>query len=85
MASADSSLMESSLIPVKVIPRAKGNKVKKEDAGFKVYLTAPPIDGKANKLLIKLLADYFSCKKQQIKILKGRRSKNKLIQLTKAV
>ncbi|MFP4403057.1 MAG: DUF167 domain-containing protein [Candidatus Woesearchaeota archaeon] len=46
---------------------------------LKVHLTKLPIDGKANCELIKLLSNYFSVKKNQIKIIKGKKSKNKII------
>lgn len=72
----------SNTISVKVTPNAKRNEVQEDGQGFRVYLTAPPVEGKANKLLLKLLADYFSCKKSQLKIIKGEKSKNKIIQVT---
>lgn len=68
------------IIPVKVIPNAKRNEIKKEDKGFKVYLTAPAIEGKANKLLIEILAKHFDCKKSELKIIRGEKARNKLIQ-----
>ncbi len=48
---------------------------------FKVYLTAPPVEGKANKLLLELLAKYFNLKKSQIRIIKGGRTRDKVVQI----
>jgi len=48
---------------------------------LKVYLTAVPIQGKANKELIKLLAEQLSVSKSKISILKGERSKEKIIEI----
>ena len=60
----------------------KKNEVKKEDRNFKVYLTAPPVKGKANKMLIEVLAEYFGCKKSDLRIMKGDKSRDKFIQKT---
>lgn len=60
------------IIQVKVIPRSS----KKEIAGvegniIKVKLTAPPVEGAANKQLIELLSETLSIKKSSIEIVKG--------------
>lgn len=69
----------SNIIQVRVIPNAKRNEIKKENKGLKVYLTAPPVEGKANKLLIEILAKHFNYKKSNLRIIKGEKSKNKVI------
>ncbi|MBM3253005.1 MAG: DUF167 domain-containing protein [Candidatus Omnitrophica bacterium] len=69
------------IINVKVIANAKQNKIKREGEKFKVYLTAPPVEGKANKLLIELLADYFKVKKDRVRILRGVLSSNKIVEV----
>ena len=68
-------------IQVKVIPNAKKNEVKGDSMGLKVYLTAPPADGKANKLLLKVLAEHFNVRGSQIKIIKGEKSRVKIIEI----
>ncbi|UCD55503.1 MAG: DUF167 domain-containing protein [Candidatus Omnitrophota bacterium] len=75
------NLIVNRLIRVRVIAKAKENNVKKLKDGFRVYLTAPPIEGKANKALVKVLAEYFNLKKSQIIILRGKKSKDKLVLL----
>ena len=64
---------------VRVTPNARRNRVQKDKSGLKVYLTAPPVEGKANRLLLELLADYFHCRKAQIKIVRGSKSRDKTI------
>lgn len=49
---------------------------------YKVYVTAPPIDGKANEALIKLIADFFSVKKRQIRIVSGFKSRYKVLDVS---
>ncbi|MEO0097428.1 MAG: DUF167 domain-containing protein [candidate division WOR-3 bacterium] len=71
----------NNIIKIRVIPNAKKNEVVKEENRLKVYLTAPPIEGKANKVLIEILAEYFNVRKGQIKIIKGEKSKDKIIEI----
>ena len=66
---------------IKVTPGAKRNLVKKEDTILKVYLTAPALDGKANKALVPVLAEYFCVKKSCIEIIKGLNSRHKIISI----
>lgn len=68
-------------ITIRVIPRAKKNLVKPEPGRLKVYLTAPPQDGKANKLLIEVLAEHFQVKKKQVLIIKGEKSQDKIVEI----
>ena len=69
------------IINVKVIPSAKKNMIKEEKELFKVYLTVPATEGRANKALIELLAEYFSVKKRQVVITKGLHSRQKVINI----
>jgi len=71
----------SDTINIRVIPRAGRNEIKQEASMLKVYLTAPPVEGKANKLLLKLLAKHFGLKKSQLRIVKGERTRDKVIQI----
>lgn len=69
-------------IKTRVITNAKKNEVVKEESQIKVYLTAPPIDGRANKALIEILAEYFKVKKNQITIIRGEKSRDKIIEVS---
>jgi hypothetical protein len=66
-------------LKVKVIPNAKKEKIEKFDDGLKIYLTKPPQDGKANKRLLEIIAEYFNVKKSQLKIIKGLFCREKVI------
>ena len=46
---------------------------------LKLKISSPPINGKANKALIKFLSKYLNIPKTKIKIEKGEKSKDKLI------
>ncbi len=54
---------------------------KKENNSFKAYLTKTAHDGLANKQLIELLSGYLKVKKYQIRIIKGEKSRNKVIEI----
>lgn len=60
---------------------AKRSKVVNDEGNFKIYLNAPAVEGKANKALIEVLAGYFSVKKSQVVILKGEKSRNKIVEI----
>lgn len=68
-------------LTVRVIARAKRNLVKEEGERIKVYVTAPPVAGKANELVKELLADYFSVKKKNVLIMAGEKSPQKIIEI----
>ncbi len=70
-------------IDLKVVPGAKRNAFKQEGESIKIYLTAPAVDGKANKALIDFLAEHFCVKKAQISITKGLQSRHKTINIEK--
>ncbi len=68
-------------IIVKVIPGAKKNEFKQEEDLVKIYLKAPALEGKANVALIKFLADYFEVRSSSIEILKGLKSRHKIVSI----
>jgi uncharacterized protein (TIGR00251 family) len=67
---------------VKVQPRARKNAVVGElgDA-LKVALTAPPVDGKANKACIEFFSDALRVPRSAVTILSGEASRNKVIRV----
>ncbi len=69
------------VINIKVIPNAKKDLVCEEEDIFKVYVNAPPVEGRANKAVIEVLSEYFKTRKSNIRIIKGEKSRNKLIEI----
>ena len=69
------------ILNIRVIPQSNRNLIKEEDKSLKVYLTKPAQDGLANKQLIELLAEHFNIKKYQISIIKGEKSKDKVVKI----
>ncbi len=69
-------------ISVTVKPQAKNEEVRKIAEGEYVALVrAPAREGKANEALIELLADHFSVAKSSVKIIRGQRSRKKLVEI----
>ncbi len=69
-------------IKIKVLPRSSGNRIiGREGDVFKVKVTAPPVEGMANKALIKLLAKRLGLPKGNIEIIAGNRSRLKSIRI----
>ena len=67
-------------ILAEVKPNSKQLKIEKiTEAVFKIHLTAPAKDGKANQQLIKILADYLGIAKSLITIKSGKSAKTKII------
>jgi uncharacterized protein (TIGR00251 family) len=68
-------------IRIKVTPNSKIEGVTKEGDIFFVCVKEPPKEGKANRAVIKLLADYFRVSQGQISIASGFSSRNKTIEI----
>ena len=69
------------VINVRVIPNARKNDVSEEVGQLKVHLKAQAVGGKANKALIEVLAEFFNVKKNDVKIIRGERSREKIIEV----
>lgn len=67
---------------VRVQPRASNNQIAGVHGdALKVRLTAPPVDGAANKELIEFLADIFDVGRQSIRIVGGESSRSKIVEI----
>ena len=69
-------------IRVYVAPRSSASKVVGEHNGaLKVALTAPPVEGAANKALVELLAKLLGVPKGAVSIVAGETSRNKTVRV----
>ncbi len=67
---------------VTVRPRSSQDKVvRNSDGTLKVYVRAAPVDGKANERVREVLADDFGVSKSAVKIVRGERSKEKVVEI----
>ena len=70
-------------ISVRVKPRSKTEGVTKEMDGdvYVVRVKEPPVEGKANRAVVKLLAKHFGVPENRLRIVSGLTSKNKIIEV----
>ena len=76
--------MKTKLIKVKVKPNSKTYRVEqlnKEE--FVVFVKEKAEKGKANKAVIRLLADFFGISSSNIRIIRGVKSREKVIEIGK--
>ena len=68
-------------LAVRVTPRASRNEITEiqSDGTVKVRLTAPPVEGEANKALIAFLADVLGVSPSNLDIVAGLSGKDKLV------
>ncbi len=67
---------------VKVKPNSKQQSmIEEEDGSLTVHLKSPPVDGKANKELVELLAKKFAVPKSHITIQVGLSGRNKVVEI----
>lgn len=69
------------MLDVRVMPGAKRSMIRKEADRWKIYVTAPALEGRANKAVIEALAAHFKARKSQIQIIKGLKSRDKTINI----
>lgn len=69
-------------IYVKASPRSSKNEVIKISEGeYKVKITAAPVDGQANDMLINVLAKFFDVPKSRVNIVGGKSAKIKMVDI----
>jgi len=69
-------------IKVRVLPKSSRTQIIGiEGDMYKVKLTAPPVEGKANKALIELLARRLGIGKGRVDIVSGSRSRLKTVRI----
>lgn len=66
----------------RVKPNSKEEKLEKvSDNEFILWVKAPAKEGRANEAAVELLSNYFDMAKSRITIIKGHKSKNKIIEI----
>jgi uncharacterized protein (TIGR00251 family) len=67
-------------VMVRLQPRASRDAIEGEhDGALKVRLTAPPIEGRANKALRRLLAERLGVAISAVRIVAGEKARNKKV------
>ena len=70
-------------IQVKVKPRSKTEDITREmdEDVYVVRVKEPPVEGKANRAVLKLLAKHFGVPESRLRIVSGLTGKNKVIEV----
>ncbi len=71
------------LLKVHVITRSKKTGVEElDDNSLKVKVASPPIGERANSELIEVIAQYYNKRRSAVRIIKGLRARNKIVEVT---
>lgn len=74
--------MQVCRLTIKVRPNSRVEAVEKvNDKEFNVKVNAPAKEGRANQAVVELLSGYFDVPKSRISIIKGSKSKIKIVEL----
>lgn len=68
-------------IKIKVIAESSTNKVKQEKGNLTVYVKAKKRNLEANRAVLAILAKHFGVAENKIKIIRGKTSKNKIVEI----
>ena len=69
-----------SAIAIHVTPRASRSTLEESTDGLlRVRIAAPPVDGAANVVLLRFLADVLHVPRSQLKIVSGKSSRRKVV------
>lgn len=70
---------------VRIVPRASQTEIfGRHDGALKIRIAAPPVEGAANRELIRFLAKILKVPQRAVEIVAGANSKNKLIRVSGA-
>jgi len=69
-------------IYLEVVSRSSQNKIEKiAEVEYKVWVSAVPEKGEANKAVIKFLAKHFGVSKSQVEIVSGKTARVKIVDI----
>ena len=69
-------------VTVRVVPRARREMVERlPDGGFRVAVTAPAHEGRANEAVIAALAAHLGVPRSKLRIVLGRASRRKVVEI----
>ncbi len=69
-------------IKIKAKPDSNENKIEKiDDLNFVVSVKDPPVQGRANRAIVKVLSEYFHTPISHVRIISGHISRNKVVDI----
>jgi len=74
------SALARAYLRIRVVPRAARSALARDASGvLRVHLTAPPVEGAANRALLALLADRLVLPKSTLAVARGERGRDKVV------
>ena len=74
--------MEKSTLKVHVNPCGSRNQITRwEDGALSVKVTAPPVEGAANKACVEFLSEQLGVRKSRITLVSGDKSRDKVLEV----
>ena len=74
--------MASAQVSVRLTPRSSADELLgMRDGVLQARVTAPPVDGKANRALCKLIAKRVGVAPSRVRVVRGERSREKLVRV----
>ena len=75
--------MADCTLSVRLTPRGSKNEILGWDGDtLRIKVTAPPVEGAANKACVEFVAECLGVKRSQVAIASGEKSRDKLLRLT---
>ena len=69
-------------IRVRLTPRAARERIAPgPDGAYAVRVTAPPVDGRANEALCRLIADRAGVARSRVSVVRGAKARNKVVRV----
>jgi hypothetical protein len=69
-------------VRVQVVPRASRRAIEELPGGdLKVWVTAPPVRGQANRAVIEVLAWHFGVSERRVRLISGQTSRKKVFEV----
>ena len=73
---------EGTRIDIYVVPRASRSRIVGEhDGRLKIQIAAPPVDGAANKEILRLFSSVFGVSKSRVVLIQGQAGKRKTVEI----
>lgn len=69
------------IVEIRVVTNAAKEEVIQESSYLKVKVRAKPVEGEANKAVVKSLANYFNTSENKVKIIRGLKSRKKVVEI----
>lgn len=76
------TLTDGVRVTLRVQPRASRTVIAgRHGDGWKIKIAAPPVDGAANAELVRFLAELLDVAKSSVRIVRGKRSRTKVVEI----